>query len=240
MNVSAFIRSYRGDAQWLYYCLRSLQKHGQQLSEVVVALPESDRDMARELSDLGARFVFWQPVTVNGYIDQQICKMHADQFCKGDFILHLDSDCMLDSELWVDHFFMEDQSREFHPRPKLLIRRWEDAGDAQCWRPFTRTTLGVEPSFETMCSLPIIYHRSSHELFRNYVKQIHGRSFIEYVARLKDFSEFNAIGNFCHLFTPDAYHFIRATGPGDGYPRTLRQFWSRGAMKQQEMEDLLK
>jgi hypothetical protein len=232
-NVSAFIRSYRNDFRWLQFCLRSLQLRGSQFAEIVVAVPQCDRAEAMALDSYGAKLVTAETHALNGYIDQQITKCHADKYCTGDFIMHLDSDCMAEREIELLDFF--DGSR-----PKLLFRRWDEAGDAKCWHDPTKSALVREPCFETMASLPIIYHRSSHELFRRYIEEVQGNEFTTYVSRLSKFSEFNAIGNFCHLFTPDAYSFVRAAGPSDGYPRPLKQFWSHGGIKAREMEELLK
>lgn len=239
MKVSAFIRTYRNDFGWLEYCLRSLKKYGGAFCEVVVACPAKDLnemvsrfDVRRDLPP-NLKLIGVPEFTVNGYIDQQITKCHADEFCEGDFIMHLDSDCMATEPIKFEPFFSDGL-------PKLLFRKWEDAGGAQVWKPITKSVLIREPLFETMPAMPFLYHRSTHELFRRHITDIHGRDFVKYASRLAQFSEFNAIGNFCLMFCPDAYRFIRAGGAGDTFPRPFKQHWSRGRMNRDEMEAILK
>lgn len=245
MNVSAFIRSYRKDFPWLRYCLLSLMKRGQEFSEIVVAVPEEDLEallntcLTGELDPYEVqanriKVVSITPYTVNGYIDQQITKCHADEYCKGDFVVHFDSDCIATREVNISALF------DTGGTPKLLFRKWEDAGTAaDAWRLVTKSVLGQDPPFETMASHPFIFHRSTHELFRRHIASIHGGDFVKYVSRLSAFSEFNAIGNFALLFTPDAYRFVRASGEGDGYPRPFRQHWSHDRINHAEMQALL-
>lgn len=240
MNVSAFIRTYKRDFPWLRYCLRSLALRGQQFSEIVVACPEQDFAELCQIQKPGrAKYISITPHCHSGYIDQQITKCHADEYCAGDFIMHFDSDCIATKDIELDTFFFWDQLQGFERLPKLLFRRWQEAGTAEAWRLVTRGVLGQEPPFETMPSHPFLYHRSTHELFRRHVADVHGKDFIKYVSRLAQFSEFNAIGNFALLFTPDAYRFVRA-GANDGYPRPFRQFWSHDRPNRDEIEAILK
>jgi hypothetical protein len=230
MNVSAFIRSYRKDFPWLRLCLQALQTRGQQFSEIVVAVPQED--FKERPRTEGVVFAAITPTTANGYIDQQITKCHADQYCNGDFIMHFDSDCIATHEINLREFFSLDRL------PRLLFRKWQDAGTAETWRLVTRGVLKQEPPFETMASHPFVYHRSTHELFRRHVADLHGGDFVKYASRLAQFSEFNAIGNFCLLYTPEAYQFVRA-GADDGFPRPFRQHWSHDREQLAKVESLL-
>lgn len=234
MNVSAFIRSYRGDFHWLEYCLRALSIRGRQFREIVIAVPV---DEAQEAESRFCHFpirlvAVIEHVPHNPYVSQQVTKSFADKLCESDFVMHFDSDCIALGEINLPDFFV-------NGRPKLLFRNWQDAGTGIAWQQPTREVLKAEPSFEMMCSHPFIYHRSSHELFRRHLSSIHHCDFIKYVAERHSFSEFNAIGNFCHLYTPDAYHFVRAGGLHDDFPRPFKQFWSKGEFNQAELEKLM-
>jgi hypothetical protein len=233
MKTSAFIRSYAGDIQWLKYCLKALEKRGKQFGEIIVAIPETDEHAFRNFDFGPAMHVIVPVLSPAPYVDQQICKVHADDYCKGDFVVHFDSDCIATRDVNVSDFFNAEGM------PKLLFRRWEDSGSAaDAWRLVTKSVLAQEPPFETMATHPTVLHRSTHELFRRHIGDIHGGDFIKYVSRLSAFSEFNALGNFALLYTPDAYRFVRA-GDNDGYPRPFKQFWSRGRLNHDEMEALM-
>jgi len=237
MTVSAFIRSYLGDINWLYYCLRSLLKRGSQFHQIVLCVPDSERFTFLELITKWevkgiVELHTWMPVVENGYIDQQITKCHAERFCTGDFIMHFDSDCIALREIELGEFFVAG-------RPKLLFRRWEQAGTGITWQAVTAGILKRAPAFETMASHPFLYHRSTHQLFRECMERQHKMSFNHIFRNREEFSEFNAIGNFCHQSTPDAYHFVRAGSPEDDFPRPFKQFWSRGGIPHEEIEKLL-
>lgn len=235
-NVSAFIRSYRGDIPWLKYCLRALRERGNQFSQIVLCVPYEEHHeflpVLKETDTKGrVELRTCEPIASDGYIDQQITKCHADMHCRCDFIMHFDSDCIALREIELSEFFAAG-------RPKLLFRRWYDSGTAIVWEKITSYVLKAPAAFETMASHPFIYHRSTHELFRRHIRATHKMEFIEFMQRQKEFSEFNAIGNFCHQATPDAYYFIRA-GADDGFPRPFRQFWSRGELIPEDIEKLL-
>ncbi len=228
MNISIFIRSYAKDKEWLRLCLTALSKRLQgqstQPEEIVVAIPKGDRETFSGFP-FGKIEVMWvQARHPNPYIDQQITKTLAETYCRGDFILHVDSDSIAREPLDLDDYFI-------HGRPKLLFRSWDAAGTGICWKDVTTQVLRVEPCFETMPSIGIMYHRSTH-----------GVSFDSWVGSVGNLSEFNAIGNYAHRFTPEAYHFIRAIGPGaDGYPRPFRQFYSHNGVDahRQEIDEIM-
>lgn len=215
MDTSILIRTYARDGKWLRYCLRGLRKFARGFREIVVVSP----DNIEGVDFAGARFMNCPALAPADYIGQQITKTNADKYCHGDYILHMDSDCIAQNEFAADDFTRDGQ-------PYLLFRKWADVGDAQCWREPTKQAIGAEPCFEFMAAMPIIYHRSTHELFRAHVAALHGKPCDDYIAAQERFSEFNALGNYAHQHTPDAYRFIRATGPADGFPRPLKQYWS--------------
>ena len=236
MNISIFIRSYAKDKEWLRLCLQALQKRLQSQEilplEIVVAIPKGDAGVFADFpfDEFGAEVTYVSQRHPNPYVDQQVTKILADTYCLGDFILHVDSDSIAREPLDLSYYFVEG-------RPKLLFRKWEDAGTAICWKLITTQVLRVVPFFETMPSIGIMYHRSTHALFRQYLEQVHGLSFGAWVGTVGNLSEFNAIGNFAHMFTPEAYHFIRAVGPGaDCYPRPFRQFYSHDGVEKHQVE----
>ena len=91
MKVSIFIRTYSKDLVWLDYALRSIHKHAKGFYEIVVCIPI---DQVHLLSHLTAERVVTCPVYPNDYIGQQISKLNAHKYCKGDYILFTDSDCI--------------------------------------------------------------------------------------------------------------------------------------------------
>lgn len=223
MKVSAFIRSYVGDKQWLEYCLKSIVKYGDPFWELVICVPVHDLDEMTRLVN-GFKFDHSRIVGVGeycktGYVQQQADKLCADQMTSGDYIMFFDSDCILTGPIDLPDFFVGE-------RPKLLFSPWHDVGTAHFWNHVTKQVLKSEPFFETMRAHPSTWHRRTLSQFRNRMENIHGKPFVEYMATLDQFSEFNALGNFAHQHAPEDYTWVRA-GENDGYPRPFRQFWSK-------------
>lgn len=229
-TVSVFIRSYAKDACWLEYCLRSLRRL-QGATEIILAVPESDVELFRISLDLsGVRLIGVKPSAESGYICQQITKVYADEYCAGNYILYIDSDTIIPREMDVQEFFLGGCL-------KLLYSPWSEVGDAQCWHEPTAKILTEDPPFEFMRALPIIHHRNTLALFRRFVELAHGVSARDYIAALKRFSEFNALGAFAYLYYSERYNPIPANPEADTYPR-VTQFWSWGEMNREELERL--
>jgi hypothetical protein len=225
-NVSIFIRTYAKDAkEWLGYCLQSLVERAKGFVEIVVACPVNDKDAVLPVvARFPARLVLVNPVCQSGYIDQQHSKCCADLYISGEYIIHVDSDCVATREFTPEEFFSA------NGKPKLLVRPWSQAEGAICWRSPTKLVLGVEPPFETMATHPTIHRRETLQNFRSFIERRKGKTFAGYIGSLANFSEFNAIGNYAVIHELDNYSIVQCDYGKDGYPRPLRQFWSHGGI----------
>lgn len=224
MKSTILIRSYRNDRFFLDYCLRSIQKFAHSFSEVVVVLPVGDEPHFKETNFHGARVVWVEdPAGMPGYNAQQVVKMCADQYTESDLILITDSDTFAKEPFSVTDFC------DGEGKPVILFREWDQCGDAKCWREPTQKLLGgVTIPKEYMAVLPLVYQRNVFGLFRQYIQETHGKSFLEVVSPLKngELSEFNALGAYIHLCHPDTVTFRRADPTTDGYKRPFIQAWS--------------
>lgn len=224
MTTSIFIRSWRRDRFWLDYCLRSLERFAHGFVETVVVIPENDKAHFEATDFHGAKVCWVSEKEGTGPLSQQRDKLHADEYCAGDLILFLDSDCFMLKETRPEDFMA-------NGRPIALIRHWADASTAAPWKPITEAFLKFTPSFETMCNLPIIFDRRELPLLRDYCKSIHGgMSIDEYVLSRprNEFSEFNAVLNFAIRYCPFMHHWQLAAG-NDGFPRDrIVQRWTWG------------
>jgi Family of unknown function (DUF6492) len=219
---SIFIKSWRGDREWLSYCLRSLAKFAHGFTETVVLIAELDKPHFEGFDFHGARVVWVdEPDDGRGYIRQQVFKLHADEYTEAQCIFYVDSDCFLFQEMTPDMFIP-------NGKPIALIRHWEDAGSANAWKPVMQKFLAFEPCFESMCALPFIIDRRVLPLLRDYAKSTHGCTIDEYALSQpgNEFSEFNIASAFAQRFTPYLYDFRIADPERDGFPRVLMQKWS--------------
>lgn len=224
MTASIFLRTYRTDRFWADYCLRSLAKFATGFLETVVCIPRHDAAHFEHTFFHGAKVVWVdEPDDDNGYRRQQITKLHADEYCSGDVIIFVDSDCFVKQPIAPGDFMS-------NGKPIHLLRHWADAGTALPWKSITEKFLGFEPLFEGMACLPQIIDRRVLPMLREHARHTHKKSLEEYVMAQpgNDFSEFNAHSAFAHRFTPYLYDFRIADPATDGFPRCLFQRWSYG------------
>lgn len=221
-SASIFIKSWRGDREWLSYCLRSVQKFAHGFLETVVVIAEIDRPHFENFNFYGARVVWIdEPDDGRGYVRQQICKTYADLHTGCDFIFYIDSDCFITQPIAPEDFMVAG-------KPIALIRHWEDAGSAKVWKPIIQKFLTWEPAFEGMAALPFVVDRRVLPLLRDYAKATHGCPIENYILSQpgNDFSEFNVMSAFSQRFAPYLYHWQIADPARDGFPRALTQKWS--------------
>lgn len=221
MTTSIFCKGCRKDRFFMDYLLRSLEKFASGFLETIVVLPEGDMPHFEGVDFHGAKVCWVDELDGQNYLRQQIFKLHSDEYCSGDFIFVVDSDC----------FFFDSITPEiFAPtgKPISLLRHWEDAGKASQWRPITEKFLTFQMMFEGMAALPFIIDRRVLPLLRDYAQATHGCSIDEYILRQpgNEFSEFNALSAFSQRFTPYLYDFRIADPKHDGFPRRHWQRWS--------------
>lgn len=221
-SISIFIRTYRGDREWLTYCLRSIHKFLTGHLEVVICIPKPDAPHFDLYNFHKAKVVWYDDIPGDGYVAQQECKLMADTMCSGDHIMFIDSDCFVQTFLNVGSFM------DARHRPVQLIRHWAEVGEAIMWQPIVTRALTVVPTFEHMAAMPLIYDRRTFPLLRAHIQNTHGASLREYISQVtnREFSEFNLLGAFSLRYTPSLYDWRMADPATDGYPRHIRQQWS--------------
>lgn len=219
-----FIKSYPKDYRFLTHCLRSIQRHAFGFHEIVVALPVG------ESLPLTKERVVNVPEFGNGYYRQMAVKLQADRYTDCEFIVFLDSDCVLTRDFFASELFD-------HGAPKLLRRRWDEAGDGICWKEPADKALGFETEYDTMCCHPSIYRRDTLQRLRAHMEALHGMPLDQYVLEQERFIEFVTVGNFALTKEPELYSIIEY-GPNDCFPRPLRQFWSHGGFTPEVTEEL--
>lgn len=235
MTTSIFIRSWRGDREWLRYCLLSLKKFAVGFAEIIVVLPKED-ELHFDKFDFHGAIVKWvnDPPNTSGYLSQQISKLYADTMTQSEWIMYVDSDCFAKKEFRPSDFFTlpinNSSNEKFQPMKGIqLLRHWSEVADAKCWKEPTALPLGFEPVYETMAVMPLIYNRQSLILLRKHIREVHKKSAAEYIAQLPSptFSEFNVLGTFSLRYLPYLYDWRMANPSTDGYCRPITQYWSK-------------
>lgn len=238
MKNSIFIRSYAGDVQWLFWCLRSLEKHATGFAETVVAIPAHDQHAFNDFNFGRARVVWVNDPPIDGYMAQQITKMEPDLFTDSDLITHIDSDCFLKEPLDASELLRDG-------KPIQIFRHWDKAGEANVWKPVNDRIFQRSVPFEHMCCFPQVFGRPTYRHLRDFFINVHHCTPGEYVLRQpsREFSEFNCMGAFNHFFLHELYHWIDLHVENPGYVHKLDVSWSWGGIteeKRKEFTELLR
>lgn len=236
MKYSLFIVTFSRDLPYIPLLLKSVSKFVGGVDEVVILVPPKDKPMMDGFGLTKERVVFVYEPLQDGHLNQQLFKCNADYWCKGDYIIHVDSDCLFTAPVTPVDYFRCNQ-------PILIGTKYDElnAGKpwpgASPWRPCTERCLGEPVDYETMRRLPVVYNRNTYIHFRKHVKATHGVELADYLRPLKgitpnpiqSFSEFCALGAYSWKHLAHLY-YLWDTAKGDPPPSNLAQFWSRGGL----------
>lgn len=234
-ETSILIRTYKGDFDWLPYCLRSIKKFARGFDEIFVITPEQDLPFLKQFS-VNGEVLIGVPERLPGYIAQQYDKLHADVHVDSPFVLHFDSDCVFTQPVTPESFFRDG-------KPMLLYTPYSELGDAVPWKPIVEKALEFTVENEYMRRLPIVYPWAVYSQLRNYMGSLHQKDLFQYLGEQPHhaFSEFNVLGAFCHKFYADHLTFVNTQN--EVPPALAKQYWSWGrvsAITRANMEEILK
>lgn len=263
MTCDIFIRTYHKDIPWLQHLLKSIQAYASGFRNIIIAVPASSAQLVRDGLNLNTSTfatVYTVPDYENDYLGQQVTKLHADLFCRSEYILFIDSDCVFTTKTMPENYV--DQNG----RPHLLRTPYAAISqDAQRWKGITEKALGFECPYETMRRMPLVYRKYDLVLFREWFKENRGKLLEKYILEQpgNDFSEFNAIGSWLEKFhsvrynivdTHEAHTEVKSIKRGKGVqekeettyidlptpPSNVKQFWSWGGITPEILAEMAK
>jgi len=232
METDLVIRTYRGDFEWLSYCLKSCAKHLTGVRDIVILCSNEDAPLLAHLTK--ERVVATGPDWVDCYLQQQYDKLTADLYTDADFIIHMDSDCV-----WAG---------DFHPSKltKGGLPIWFYELNHDPTYPFLKMVerdLGFRHgNYSFMRRHPFMWPRAIYKYLRDFLEEKHGKSLGEYIQGLpyREFSEFETMGAYIYKFAPTLFSWVET--PSD-IPDFQIQSWSWGgidAEKRTKLEELTK
>ncbi len=236
MKLSVFIRTYKGDFDWLPYCLAGLKKNVT-YDELVICTPDVN-ELQPLITGIECKVVGTKDMVRDGWMAQQIDKMNAWQHCAGDVIMFVDSDTVFHTKVSLNDFVI-------NGRINLLRTKYEDI---QCdkgmfawlhrWKVVTAKATGFVSDWEYMRRFPFVYWRDT---LVNINIAYPGLSFYITKQKNRGFSEFNFIGQFIERYEYHKYNLINTM---DGMPPDVcKQFrsWDRvNENYKNEIQELLK
>ena len=241
MTVSLFVVTYRKDAEFFGYLAKSYIKFVRGFSEFVVACPHEDvalfKTLGAEIPNY--RVVGYKENYEKGHLKHQVENDKAEQYCKGDFVCHIDSDCLFTDYCCAEDFFVDGKS-------VIWMEKYENFRESCAirykWRSCVTRSLGIEPEYEYMSCLPITYPRDFYPIYRQAVEAHTGMEFEAHVLSGRatfpyDYADYPAMGVLAHKIMPERFYWRDA----DSRPKAncwfvqhkgkrFRQFWSHGGV----------
>lgn len=236
MNVEILIATWSKDIEYLRWNLKSIAKFASGFSGTTLLVASQEESLFKPICEkFGCSLAMYDRVPDPKYwhLQHQAEKCMADVHCPfKDFVLYLDSDCVLTESITPEDYFVDG-------KPVLCIEEFSRLS-GNPWKPETDRALGFDVKFETMRRHPAVHYRKMFSDFRHRVETVHHVPFYDYVMRQKPeypwgYSEFCALGAFC-LWSDawkEKYHFIDLA-KDQRPPDKLIQFWSHSPVNVQQ------
>lgn len=225
MTCDIFIKTYPADGKFLEYCLRSIDKFATGFRKIVLVTPMGSR-VGEILFDAGnvrcPNIIEVEEYGADGYLSQQVFKLHANTFSDAEFILFMDSDTIFTRPVTPETFFIDGKIAWLYtPYDKIKTP----------WQPITEKFLGCPVEFEFMRRHPLLAPSWLLAALRTFCRTMHDVSLDEYIMAQpqRAFSEFNALGALAYYFHRDMFHWLN-TETDDIPELTTLQKWSYGGV----------
>jgi hypothetical protein len=213
LRLSVFVRALGGDAGFVREAVLSVAKHAPHVFEIVVLFPageppsSADSFLAIATASPPVR-VAVGPSPVEDALRRRVWwGLHADSFCRGDLILHLDSGTVLWRLLQLRDFL-------WLGRPLLSYRRPDEL---PALAGLAATEDGAEFEFGTVTGALQVFPRSLYPRARAHAAARHGGNVTRFVRDTAGASE--AAGDGTALLAAYAWRHASddfSLAPGDG------------------------
>lgn len=242
MKVDLFVKTWSGDFQWLYYCLESVKKFATNYNELIIIVPEHEKQKFADMNYVlpERTQIFYVKEEGHGYLFQMYIKMQAHKYSNADYIKYLDSDCIFNKPF-------DAHSLIYDGKPEMLMTKYLDEagnnklGHGICWKAPTEETLRQKVDYEFMRRHIICYHRQTlvdfEEWFVHDLKQwVAFRNFDQ------SFSEFNVLGAFAYIYQNDKYKFVDTDKDWIYVDQQVNQYFSHGGIQglEPQIKDVLR
>jgi hypothetical protein len=235
-KVSMFWVTYAKDLAFWRYSIKSVKKWCTGFHEYVCAVPFGDVDAfqnaAREIGLPVQVRGFFEPQG-RGFLQHAIEIFHADAYCSGDYVLHMDADVLAWERCTPSDYF---------PDGKPLMVRvpfecFRDYAARYSWKECVKNAIGIDPEYEVMARHPLIYPRELYAHARGAIEAKNHKSWTQYILSCKNdfpqtFAEHPTLGALALAIMPERYT-IRDNGQHYYYEHgrdKFKAFWSHGGL----------
>lgn len=234
-----FCRTYHKDADRLHYLLRSIEKFCTGFSGITITTLASSEEKIRPISEEFpfSRYIECETTAPHDFIGQQITKMTANYYTDYDYIIYIDSDCVIDKPITPDDFMADG-------RPIMLMEPYSlfyNKGSNVPWQTVTSKFARRQVDYEFMRTFPLTYPRNFYADFQAWFEKNNGMPIEDVWKRVQGdyFSEFNLMGAFSY-YSDTPYHSFKSITEGYQYRSCVSQFCRRNSREDRSIgkEDL--
>lgn len=224
MKVSIHCVTVGKHFPYLKYMLRSVEKFASGFVEVVILCPTVDRG---EMEMMQRQYHGSIPLWVHygdewpgkGMLWHEYMVMCAEQHCRGDAILHMDSDHVFtEPAMPVDYFDGDKPVLIYHDFESLI----KEQGNLKNWQDNGERAFGFRDEFEFMRRAPLVHIREVYPVSRREIEE-HVRQPLDLFVRAcrntfpQTFCEYQSLGTTAWRKFHDRYKWLRQ-GAVEGWP----------------------
>jgi hypothetical protein len=187
--VGVFVRSYQKDIAMIPWLLSSLDRFFPQRNETVIVVPLEDEETLRQLTLNFDVKIFGIRELFPGWLEQNLNKLHADEYVSSEYILIIDADTFISRAISQSDLFSVNDglprfiyAKDEYYDPLLYdasvmiyINNWL-AGAKLAWN----SDINPDRLF-FMATHPILFHRSTFLLARNLIETGHNMTVVSFV-----------------------------------------------------------
>jgi hypothetical protein len=217
-KVSVAFRSYAGDIDLAPEAVESAMKYIPLAKSFTMTVPESDFQLFQRKFNssyphilIDERFTLRaeEKLLKDDRMQQKLSKMLADTYCRGKFILHVDSDMIFRRKLLAVDVMFNGKPMLFFQEAKSLLPF------VVAWPEGTSTALGKETTYEFSRTALKLFPRSVYAPARAHLEKLHGESIVEFLNKRRPvhnpadgpllFSDFNYLGAYGFYFMREQF-----------------------------------
>ena len=240
MKVGILCVSFRRDAAFCECLVQSYLKFCSGFAGLVIVVPTPDLDLFSKFATRDVTVRTFDEEPGKGMLHHEVIVCSADQFVPSDWdiVMHMDSDAIFTTKCTPDYYMA-------YGKPIIWGNRYSEFQhhnrDRYCWKGCVQAALGIDPEWETMARIPMMYWKWMYGKFRAAVEAHTKKPFKEYVLSRRNefpqgFAEFPSLGAFALEYHKNDYVFGDGALHQSKHPPALRrpenivQFWSHGGL----------
>jgi hypothetical protein len=253
MNVPIYCVTFARDREWTEYLLGSIQWCCHGFSEVVLVVPDRDRELFLPL--LSFKTADDRPVRIEtfrereglGMLHHEVMVQKADMLCPdADAILHVDGDCVFLGEVTPETYMQDGKPMLLYVPFAEIAKGLPYDAHALAWQQCTERALWEPIPNECMIRHPMMHIREVYPEVRGHIAVLHGTSFEEYVLAQKPdhpegYAEFTTLGHWAMTRYAHRYHPINVhvNKRPNGWMYSGWTHWPAGSQQEAEMRAIM-